>query len=360
MPEQKIILHFGMDKTGSTSIRASLARHLDDPRFHYVTPGGMENASRCLAAAFKNDPLDFHFFRNSGFGPADRPRLRRTALAELMAELERAGDRTAIISAEAVSRFTAEELQRMHEFLSRISSEVVGFAYIRRPKEYMESSLQQQIKAFGTRNLNVDSLAPDYRTRFEPFTRIFPAGSLHLHLFEPGSFEGGDVVLDFCSRLGIRFTGAKAIRTNEGISRWALAMLFAYRKYAPPAEPGRTTHRDNEALVRRMRKLTGPKLRLHSDIVMPALAQQRESIDWMARQLGCSMEEDLTAHDADAVRTEEQLLEFPQPALDWLGEQFPPQHPSRKARAPGEARKVGRWLHDLRGRLAARAESESA
>jgi hypothetical protein len=360
MPEQKIILHFGMDKTGSTSIRASLARHLDDPRFHYVTPGGMENASRCLAAAFKNDPLEFHFFRNSGFGPADRPRLRRKALAELMTELERAGNRTAVISAEAVSRFNAEELQRMHEFLARVSSEVVGFAYIRRPKEYMESSLQQQIKGFGTRVLNVDSLAPDYRTRFEPFDQVFAPGTLHLHLFEPRQFTGGDVVLDFCARLGIRFDPARAIRTNEGISRAALGMLFAYRKFAPQPAPGPNTHRDNEALVRRLRKLGGPKLRLHSEVVLPALEQQRESIAWMEQRLGCSMQEDVAAHDADAVRTEERFLEFDQAALDWLGEQFPEQHPARRAQAPGDAREVGRWLNDLRGRLAARADREAA
>src|SRR5687768_12177731 len=49
-----VVVHFGMPKTGTTSIQLSLSRRLADDRFHYVNLGGDPNYA--IATAFKADP----------------------------------------------------------------------------------------------------------------------------------------------------------------------------------------------------------------------------------------------------------------------------------------------------------------
>ena len=59
------ILHFGMHKTGSSSIQESLVRELDDPGFHYcaLDDTGTGNASGPLLRAFLTDPQSHPILR---------------------------------------------------------------------------------------------------------------------------------------------------------------------------------------------------------------------------------------------------------------------------------------------------------
>ncbi len=143
---KRIVLHFGMEKTGSTSVRAALVRHLEDPEHYFVTPG-MRNAGRCLAAAFKDDPLHFHYFKRLGITLDRVPKLRAEALAALAAEFAKADGKTAIVLAEAVSAFNSRECSKLLQYLRQYSGDVRAVAYVRKPKAYIESYFQQQSRS---------------------------------------------------------------------------------------------------------------------------------------------------------------------------------------------------------------------
>lgn len=344
-----------MDKTGSTSIRASLARNLDDPQVRYVAPW-LENASRCLSAAFRDDPTEFHYFRRLGVKPDDAQRLRNEAQDELRRLLAEDRERTLVMSAEAVSRFGEPDLRRMRAFFREFTDQVTAVGYIRRPKEYMESNLQQQIKSLGPRALNFAALLPEYRARFEHFDSVFGAGEVQYWLFDPPGFAGGDAVLDFCARVGIQFDPKRTIRANDGLSLPALQLLFIYRKFGDAELRGADALRDNDLLVRRLRRLEGPKLRLHSSVVAPVLEHKREGIEWMERRLGQSLKEELAKHDAVAIRSEEDLLQVSAETREWLAQQLPEGTPA----AAGDHAKMARQVGYLRAMLARKAAREKA
>lgn len=346
---EKIIIHFGMDKTGSTSIRASLSKHLTDSKFHYVTLG-IANASRGLAAAFKKDPTSFPYFRNSRLTDEQLRNLKTEAFHDLAKELQKAIGKTAIMSAEAVSRFKESEFRALCSFISRQTQSIEAVGYVRRPKEYMESNLQQQIKGNFSKRLVPEKLFSGYRQRFEKFDTVLGHENVRLWLFDPKLFTENCVVMDFCAHLGIEFQKKNVIRINEGLSLPALSLLFAYRKYGNGDVPGPSLVKENSVLVKQLQKLTGPKLRLHSSLATPVIRTYQEGISWMEERLGASLAENLTEHDEYAIRSEDDLLKFSPDSLQWLAEQLGSDY-VKKAHPRMTPQEVAKWMEILRKRL---------
>jgi len=343
------IIHFGMDKTGSTSIRVSLSKKLSDPRFHYVMLG-LPNASRALAAAFKENPETYPYFRHSGLSAEELMKQKTEAIKQLDAQLRQSEGKTAILSAEAVSSFKEPELRGLCDAIGRHGRETMAVGYIRRPKEYMESNLQQQINGHFVAELRPERLLSDYRARFERFDNVLGRNRVQLWRFDPTAFPAGCVVQDFCRRLGIAFRPEDVIRINDGLSLPSLSLLFAYRVHGPAQKPSATLTRENGLLVQRLRKLAGPKLRLHSSLVIPVLRKRRASIAWIEERLDASLAEDLAAHDETAIRSEADLLKFTPDSLKWLATELGPDY-ERRWRPRMTPQEVAEWMHLLRMKL---------
>jgi hypothetical protein len=344
----RIIVHFGLPKTGTTSIQHSLSRRLADARFHYVDFGDMD-ANYAVATAFKADPHKRRHLKR-GTLPDELPLLRERILRKLRAELDAAGGRTAVLSAEIISSLKEAELRDLHAVLANSGAEVTAAGYARRPKEAMESLFQQQVRS-GRDAFGMNRLFPGYRSRIQKLDTVLGRKSVQVWLFDPASFPGQCVVRDFCSRLEIAFQPKDVIRANRGLSRPALALLYAYRRFGPGYGAGQRMQGENRRLIRRLRDLAGPKARLHSSLVAPILEKRREVIQWMEDRLEASLAEDLTAHDDGAIRSENDLLEFSPESLRWLAEALGPQFAGRwrPDPTPGE---VAEWMHLLRGKVA--------
>jgi hypothetical protein len=345
----RVVMHFGMPKTGTTSIQLSLMRRLSDERFRYLKLG-YANGSYAIASAFKADPGRFHRHRKEGTSAEQLRQLREEAVNGLRSQLEAASGRTAILSAEVVFGFDETELQALCRALGRHGA-VTAVGYIRRPKEFIESTFQQLVKG-GRSNFAVDRLFPRYRARLETIDAVLGRESTRIWLFDPASFPGRCAVQDFCARLGIGLRPEDVTRTNEGLSRPALALLYAYRKFGPGYGVGPQVMWENKLLVRRVRKLPGPKLRLHSSLVAPVLETKRPEIEWVQERLGASLAEDIAAHDEGAVRSEEDLLAFTPESLRWLAGELGDEFAGRW-RADMSPREVAEWMHLLRARTAA-------
>ena len=345
-----VVVHFGLPKTGSTSIQESLFRYLSDPRFHYVSFGNAKT-SLVIATGFKDDPARFGTHARRGTSSNELQRLKKQAVESLEAELQAAGARTAILSSEAISAFGMPEIRNLCSFMTGHRRAVTAVAYVRRPKEYMESVFQQRVKG-GTQRFRASSLLPNFRARFEHFDAVLGRQNVGLWLFDPASFPGHCVVQDFCSRLGITFRPEDAVRANEGLSLPALSLLFAYRKFGPGYGVGPTVPLENSLLVTKIRTLPGPKLRLHSSVVAPVIRARRKGIEWMEERLGASLAEDLSAHDEGAIRSEEDLLRFSPEASRWLAGELGEDYVRRWH--PGlSPQEVADWMHLLRIKLAA-------
>lgn len=345
-----VIVHFGMPKTGSTSIHESLFQNLSDPGFHYVNLGGA-NASLGIVTAFKATAARFHVHVKRGTSPEELLKLKRDAVERLTSELRCAGARTALLCGEAISGLQETELRDLFDCLARHRHAIAAVGYVRRPKEYMESIFQQKVKG-GMHKFHVSGLAPRYQSLSRKFDVVLGRENVRLWLFDPKTFPRGCVVQDFCARLGIDFPPDGVIRVNEGLSLPALSLLFAYRKFGPGFGVGPNVLRENRRLANRVSRLPGPKLRLHSSLVVPVIEERREDIEWMEARLGVSLAEDLDAHDEGAIRSEEDLLKFSPETLQWLAEELGKEHVKRW-RPEMNPSEVAEWMHHLRLKLSA-------
>lgn len=342
-----IVMHFGLPKTGTTSIQVSLFRHLADPRFHYVKLG-KANANYRIASGFRPDPtLQVHVRR--GTSVDELQHVGKEAVEGLEAQLVSAGDKTAILSSEAISGLRESELREFCHVLAKHRQPVTAVGYVRRPKEYMESVFQQRVKA-GSKALQPSRLFPRFHARFEKFDAVLGRENVWIWLFDPALFPGHCVVQDFCSRLGIRFSPENVVRANEGLSYPALSLLFAYWKFGPGVGVGLPSLSANKLLVQRVKMVPGPKLRLHSSLVSPVIEAQRRNIAWMEERLGASLTEDLTADDEHAIRSEEDLLRFSPDALRWLAEELGEAY-ARRWHPRMNPQEVADWMHLLRIKL---------
>jgi hypothetical protein len=354
-----MVVHFGMHKTGTSSIQESLFRRLADKRFYYVN-FGIPNASNGVTMCFRTDLERYGPLRKTGVTAAKLASRRAEAERRLSSEIEESAGRTAVISGEHIGKLSDAELRDMRRFLAeRGRHALLPIAYVRRPKEYMESAFQQRVRG-GLGRLNAERLFPEYRQRFAKFDTVFGRENVRLSVFEPGRFPGGCVVRDFCARVGIEFRAEEVIRVNEALSLPALSLLFAYHRFGPGFGVGPRVLQENRLLVERLRALPGPKPRLHSALVAPVIERRRDEIEWMEARLEASLGEELAAHDEGAVRSESDLLKFSAESLHWLAQQLGPEHVRRcdPAMSP-EA--VAAWVHLLRLRLSGRdGEADAA
>ena len=345
------IIHYGMPKTGSSSIQTWLLRSLADPRFTNLDLG-RRGSGNLIAAAFRTDPRQHHRNLKRGLTPAQVLQESASTRAVFAQQLVGIGGRTALLSAELLANFSHAEFAGLCDFIRPHAADLSAVGYVRSPRGFMESVFQQRVKS-GTGSFKLEQNYPRYRERFEKFETVLGREHVAYWLFAPTAFAGGCVVQDFCSHLGIRFDSSTVQRVNDSLSLPAIRLLYAYRKYGPGFGAGAQALHENGLLKARLRELEGPPLRFHEALAGPVLDARRADIEWMEERLQRRFTETPVASQ-DAVQGEEDLLRFCPGSIAWLGRQLGRTVPDATKIEPHE---VAALVHELRLRLAAAGTS---
>lgn len=316
---RRCIVHFGMPKTGSTSIQASLLAAGTLPQAHYLNVGH-KNSGRVLATMFLDDPRDFHLNRKWNLELDTLTQARQEAFASFARQFQAPRD-LFILSGEAISSMDATSLGRMRDWLLGHVDEVQAVGYVRKPRGYMESELQQKIKA-GRGRFDLASHYPGYRDRFTPLEQVFGRAQVRYWLFDPASFPGKDVVRDFAARLGLGLPESALQRSNESLSLEGARLLYIYRKLGEGYGQGQGMVEENRRLSRLLREVPGPKLRIAHAAAQAVIDAQADDMAWMAERLQASLDEPAGADEQDVVAEEADLLRPTLATLAWLAGQL--------------------------------------
>jgi hypothetical protein len=337
-----------MQKTGSTSIQSSLFHARLNAGFRYIN-FGQPNSSMFLATAFLPRPEDFYANKRRGLSGELLVERREALRKSLLKQLFECDEHTLIISAEDLTNMEPKALIDLRNFIGQFTQDIDLVGYIRAPKSFMESSLQERIK-HGRSRFHIEQIFPMYRQRFEKFDKIFGRDHTFFWPFEPKEFPSGDVVLDFCSRIGLDFPAESVRRVNESLNLPAIKLLYAYRKYGPGYGVGDDAVRSNARLLRALQALPGPRLRLSPTLVEPLLEKFRDEIDWMENRLGHSLDESMESQGDQSIATESDLLSLDEHSLKWLANQLGPEYENRLDWRLSP-RLVANWVHSLRLKL---------
>jgi hypothetical protein len=308
---RRCILHFGMHKTGSSSIQHSLAGFADaDFAFYQDHRGRTNHNGAILDLLAKPGSYDARRRRwNSRGGSEAAVKSAADGARRSLDDAVRSlGERALIISGEGMLLLPADQLGEIAAHIrDRGIEQIAAVAYVRPPAAFV-TSLARAMRGGSLKRLNLQRRSSNYREQFEKFDTVFGRENVQLWKFDPASFPDGCVVQDFCARLGIDLPAERIVRVNESIPREAVALLYTYRKFGGESGLAAMPAEQRARLVKRLAELGRTKFRFSPDLLRPMLKYNRADIEWMEARLGASLNEDLGEHQTGDVRDESDLL----------------------------------------------------
>lgn len=316
--KNRLIIHIGMHKTGSSSIQQSLHKNLDSPLFRYMNLQEA-NHSFIMQSVFNVDGKLNFSQRKLGTSLENIAQQNEQAKQRIEKEIFNHNAQTYILSGEGISYMTIGDLELLKKFFEKYFKEIKVVAYVRSPRGYIESAYQQGLKGGNSDFDFTKKYYPNYKKRFEKFDKVFGRENVEFWKFDPKIFPNGDVVLDFCRRLDIPMNPENTIRVNESLSTEAIGLLLIYRKFGPGYGVGSTVIKENNGMINSLRKIGSQKFKLSPSLVKLILDRNLDDIGWMEERLADSLEESFIENKND-IESEEELLDIGLGSVDALKE----------------------------------------
>lgn len=310
---RRCVLHFGLLKTGSTSIQQALFSDSANPGFSYLQLG-TPFIDRKIKTAFCSPP---HRLAPDLQGTTDS---KRRILRESMRHaIAKADIRPLILSSESLSLFTEEELKDLIDFLRSQSLDLQAVAYVRDFESWCESVFQQSCR-YGTWKPSLFPLGHGaYRFAIEKFDRLLGVENVALWKYDRKLFPDGCVVRDFYRRCGLGEYRGTPPELNEAMGLDAAKLLLAYHRSGLGEVCDERSFDANIQLASHIQKLRGPSIRFHDDLISERMVLESADLDWMEDRLGHGLRaRHPVDNPADSIRSEEDLNNLTDRALDWL------------------------------------------
>lgn len=317
MDSQDCIVHIGMNKTGSTSIQTSLFRNPSLRGARYMDFNMADAGMALQYVLLPGEGIPSHAQRH-GLSLQEIEQRRSQAFEAARRQLAMRQER-ALISGEMISFLHTEHLERLRDLITSQGRTPKIVAYVRDARGMMDSGLQQGAKV-GMHQLELDAIFPRYKARLEPHDAVFGRDNVQLWHFVPKAFPGQCVVQDFCARLGLTLDTKNIKRTNESLSRPAVALLMLYwRHHAnnPKAVVSAGAQQLRNVIKNLPKAVTAQKCRLAPEVLEPVFRRYRGQLAWIEDRMGVNMA-DLGDARPDDIRTPEDLLRLSPPVLDGL------------------------------------------
>lgn len=286
---KNLIIHIGMNKTGSSSIQETLFYNLKDKRYRYLD-FGTPNHGGPMKIIFQSDFFDRPHVNRYKFTENEVQEIRKKLIKKIEYQINNADSGTFIISGEEIlslSNFDPEftDVKKVKSYFSKFFDDIKIVAYVRTPKPFNESLFQQNLKEGVGWHIRPLSTYQPYKRKFEKFDVVFGKENVHLWKFDPITFPKKDVVLDFCEKIGIKVDEKDVVRVNESLSLEAISLLYVYRKYYQIQENGSENIKENQMMIEVFQKIGNKKYKTASSFMKPFFEKNEEDISWIKARM---------------------------------------------------------------------------
>lgn len=279
--KRTVVLHAGLQKTGTTALQAALFRSRSVLSEHGITYwGARDNHSYPLALAFDVRDDRFGSIPNSMWTwfsllYGESVQLRDGLFEQYLAS------KNFLISAELVSLWSEMHVQRLADCFSEADRHVV--IYLRDVRAWITSLVQERLKTGNTISESLNSLAVlPLQSRVE---RMEWFGPVSLRRYRP---EG--LLVDFLGLLGelppVKFEMG---RENSTLSHQGVTLMDGV--YRRVREAGADTHYAwlTDEFVRK--RLSGSRFVLPKEALDEIVHNNREQLDWLSARAGFDVRE---------------------------------------------------------------------
>jgi hypothetical protein len=299
MPQQRpaktIILHIGLEKTGTTTLQAVGGRNRAWFAKHGVlypqTPGATNHVKLALYAAKPNRAMNLR--RRVGLGDNDVfEKFCATLPANLEREVADSGCPIVWLSNEHLSsrlRFPAE-LDRLAALLRPLADDIRIIVYLRHQPELYLSAYSTAIKSGDDRELERVLTGNEYFYRFDKILQnwadCFGAGALTIRIFDRKTLTGGDIVPDFLSVMGLAPDADLIVPDglNRRLDGFTVQFLRLFSRHIPPILKTGPNPEYGDACTLLESVSTGPDLALPAETMRHIAALFAPSNEAVARQ----------------------------------------------------------------------------
>lgn len=272
----KGLIHFGMPKTGSSSIQSTLHKADLGDVLYWDWPAANHVAVVSIASGD-----DRHHVAQREREKHGDTRFQASCAA-MRHRIEVDKPRAILISSERIFNLRRRHKVALKAFLDDYCDGYQVFGYVRDPVSFLSSSFQQSLKS-GKSDFDLIDVWPHYRDKIEDLDAVFGQGNVTIRPFDRAVLKDGDVVVDCADQLGLPLDPAQIVRTNESLSLEAAALLFAERRFGDGFTmfDGVQHTRQNRRFVARLMQQKGQKFLLSSAALAPVLDKFREEIAWL-------------------------------------------------------------------------------
>ncbi|CAN5626688.1 hypothetical protein BH10PSE14_BH10PSE14_22160 [soil metagenome] len=288
---QKIAVHIGTHKTGTSAIQTSLEAlkpELKAHGWHYLD-GGPNHSF--LYLLFTESPETEHDMIKRGLGS---PALAACWVAETRArvarELRGVSSGNILISGEELCRLSPASAQRFVDFLRCVTPEICVVCFVRSPIGYCLSDAQEGIKG-GLTLSEVTEHPPvaKYRFYLEKYVKALGAANVHVLEYQPPSPQRQSGLGRLAETIGLPpLFGQEAGRrnTNESLSLEAALILSQLNGRHPLYVDGATNPERGQLPMRWLRSLGSTPFSLPRATLARSLLAASDDVVWLQAFVG--------------------------------------------------------------------------
>jgi hypothetical protein len=298
---RRIIVHIGLDKTGSSSLQHTLFR-TEIPGVTYIRLGAA-NPSHPILLIFEPDfTKQAEQTKNVTGGTVTEE--RRALMAKHLNDRLGAvpADSVAVISAESIPTMSVEGMEALKNCLAGYFDQIDVIGYVRPPVSYVQSRFQHGVRTGRKKNFDVGF---GYKDRLTSIDSVFGKDNVTLIKFDRSELLEGDIVKDFVKRAGSTISSKEIVTANESMSLEAMAVLFLCNIYGHKVTPKR--HR--LLLENELGDMGSHKLKFSAKFLAPVLENRRDDIEWVEKRLGVPFL-DTTADGPDTLSDQDGLIQI--------------------------------------------------
>jgi hypothetical protein len=239
------VLHIGTEKTGTSSIQATLAGNRERLlRDGVLWPRSLGEKIHARAYAYASEGAPDEIKLRCGVdGPKSLEIFRRDVARQFAEEVAATKPKTIIACNEHLSSRlqSTSEISRLRDLLSAHSQSIKVVVYLRAQGDAHRSAYSTYVKTGGTEAFHAPApaLLRDrylYDRVLERWETVFGSDCMDVRIYDPSAFPKGDVLLDFADALDGRISLSDLVRgphANIRLDSFSLAFLRAMNRYVP-------------------------------------------------------------------------------------------------------------------------------
>lgn len=246
MKEKGLIayIHIGLEKTGTTTLQEFAYQNktlLAEDNLYYPDSPGIKNHTNLPAYAYDKNLNDLAIRKNIT-NPNDRIYFRSAFEEKFKKEIEpiREKKMNLLVSSEHLSSRVGDEpeIRKLLGLFTMYDYQPKVIIYLRSQDEMLLSTYSTWVKCGATAMLNYNAYKKkryDYLRQLKLWENTVGEGNIIVGLFHPDRLLNGDLIQDFCQKIGVdleRYTIPET-KLNKSLSANQLAFLRSFNADIP-------------------------------------------------------------------------------------------------------------------------------